>query len=108
MFQGQYGGQFEAVSLSSLPHGDKILSFGQEVLALAGLPQDLLYARVDLALAKKDLALAKEDLHPVLMELEVLEPDLFTGGNREAGITFARAIRGLLDRRPGGGRISGH
>ena len=66
-----------------------LLDFGQTVLSLACLPPDLLYARVDLALAR--------DSTPVLMEVELIEPALYTADNPQAGANFARAVRRRVD-----------
>ena len=70
-----------------------LLVFGQSVLSLACLPPDLLYARVDLALARD----SGNHLTPVLMELELLEPALYTADNPQAGANFARAARRRVD-----------
>ena len=82
-----------------------LLVFGQSVLSVACLPPDLLYARVDLALAREsstrvDVALARDSgnhLTPVLMELELIEPALYTADNPQAGANFARAARRRVD-----------
>ena len=70
-----------------------LLAFGQSVLSVASLPPDLLYARVDLALARD----STNHLSPVLMELELLEPALYTADNPQAGANFARAARRRAD-----------
>ncbi len=59
--QADFGGSLETAT----PAGDTI-GFGEAVLAAAGRPW--LYARVDLV---------ETDRGPVLMELELIEPDLF-------------------------------
>ena len=76
--------------LNSVPESEALLSFGKEVLALAGLAKDLLYARVD-------VVLAGDDLDPVLMELELIEPALFNRGSKETSRKFARAVKMILD-----------
>ena len=70
-----------------------LLAFGQSVLSVASLPPDLLYARVDLALARD----SGNHLPPVLMELELIEPALYTADNPQAGANFARAARKRVD-----------
>ena len=52
--------------------------------ALAAVSEPLLYARVDLV---RDL-----DDRPVVMELELLEPDLYLGEEAAAQERFARAV----------------
>ncbi len=53
-------------------------------LALAAVEERLLYARIDMV---RDL-----DGRPVVMELELLEPDLYLGEEAEAQARFARAV----------------
>lgn len=62
------------------------------MLAQAGLPKDLLYARVD-------VVLAGEGQQPVLMELELIEPALYNRGNRETSRSFARAVKRIIERK---------
>lgn len=57
---------------------------------LAAVEEPLLYARVDLV---RDDAGA-----PLLIELELLEPDLYLGYDPEAGARFARAVRAEAER----------
>lgn len=56
---------------------------------LASVEEPLLYARVDLV----------RDLHgaPALIELELIEPDLYLGYAPDGGQAFARAVRRALD-----------
>ena len=81
------------MDITQTPTLPSLLDFGQSVLSLASLPPDLLYARVDLALARDSAS----HLSPVLMELELLEPALYTADNPQAGANFARAARRRVD-----------
>ena len=81
------------MDLTQTPSLASLLDFGQSVLSLASLPPDLLYARVDLALARD----SDNHQNPVLMELELLEPNLYTTDNPQAGANFARAARRRVD-----------
>lgn len=58
---------------------------------LQSIDEPLLYARVDMV----------RDAHrkPVLMELELVEPDLYLGHDPEAGAGFARAVRVAVEGR---------
>jgi len=91
--QSRYGGQYQFVDITQSAELASLLDFGQSVLSLACLPPDLLYARVDLALARD----SGDQLSPVLMELELLEPALYTADNPQAGANFARAARRRVD-----------
>ncbi len=78
--QGDFGGTWEAV-----PPSKSVRAFGDAVLAAITRPW--LYARVDLVEAERG---------PVLMELELIEPDLFltpAGAARLAAALLARAGR---------------
>ena len=81
------------MDITQTPTLPSLLDFGQSVLSLASLPPDLLYARVDLALTRD----SGTHLTPVLMELELFEPNLYTTDNPEAGANFARAARRMVD-----------
>jgi glutathione synthase/RimK-type ligase-like ATP-grasp enzyme len=59
--------------------------------ALRAADTDLLYARVDLV---RDL-----DKKPVVIELELVEPDLYLGYDPEAPARFVKAVTDALDRR---------
>jgi len=92
--QGSYGGQVEQLIVDD-EQGHVIKTFAQRALQIAPF-QNLLYARVDVTLAKpsqEDSPLTLAGTTPVLMELEVFEPDLFTGGNPAAAKRYAEAIR---------------
>lgn len=52
---------------------------------LAAVEEPLLYARVDLVRGKED--------RPLLMELELVEPDLYLGFDPTKGAGFAKAVR---------------
>ncbi|MEA1013076.1 hypothetical protein [Sphingosinicella sp. LY1275] len=56
--------------------------------ALAAVDEDLLYARVDLVRGL--------DGRPALMELELVEPDLYLGYDPEQGAAFAAAVRAAI------------
>lgn len=60
---------------------------------LAAIEEPLLYARVDLVRDAKR--------QPVLMELELVEPDLYLDHDPENGAAFARAVRRAVDGRRG-------
>lgn len=55
---------------------------------LQAIEEPLLYARVDLVRDRQG--------KPALIELELIEPDLYLGYDPEAGARFARAVRGAL------------
>lgn len=55
---------------------------------LNAVEESLLYARVDLVRDREG--------KPALIELELIEPDLYLGYDPEAGARFARAVRGAL------------
>jgi len=76
--QPEWGGHIEAYQ----PEPD-VLAAARRILQSVSEP--LLYARVDLV---RDGA-----GRPVLMELELIEPDLYLGFDPERGAGFARAVR---------------
>lgn len=76
--QGDFGGTVEAVTPSR-----SIRAFGDTVLGAVSRPW--LYARVDLV---------ETDRGPVLMELELIEPDLFLTPVAAAGLAAALLARG--------------
>jgi glutathione synthase/RimK-type ligase-like ATP-grasp enzyme len=57
---------------------------------LDAVEEDLLYARVDLVRGS--------DGRPMLIELELIEPDLYLGYDPAGGAGFAGAIKELIDR----------
>ena len=57
---------------------------------LDAVEEDLLYARVDLVRGA--------DGRPMLIDLELIEPDLYLGYDRSGGAHFARAIKELIVR----------
>jgi glutathione synthase/RimK-type ligase-like ATP-grasp enzyme len=59
---------------------------------LAAVDEDLLYARIDLATGL--------DGRPALIELELIEPDLYIGYDRSRGSKFAAAVRREIETRP--------
>uniref|UniRef100_B0T7A3 Transporter n=1 Tax=Caulobacter sp. (strain K31) TaxID=366602 RepID=B0T7A3_CAUSK len=75
--QPQFGGQ-----VSSVAPEPEALHAAEMVLRAAGAP--LTYARVDL--------IRGLDGTPQLMELEVIEPDLFLGHAHDGGAAFAEAV----------------
>jgi glutathione synthase/RimK-type ligase-like ATP-grasp enzyme len=76
--QPEYGGHISPLT----PDAD-VLAAADAVLAAVEEP--LLYARVDLV---RDL-----DGRPALIELELIEPDLYLDYDPERGAAFARAVR---------------
>jgi len=92
--QGGYGGKFEQMTLDD-EEGCIIKSFAEKVLNVAPF-QNLLYARVDLTLARPragdDTLLTPSGSTPVLMELELFEPALFTEISKAAVERYADAI----------------
>jgi len=58
---------------------------------LAAVEEPLLYARVDLVRGKED--------RPLLMELELVEPDLYLGFDPTKGAGFAKAVRAAAKQR---------
>jgi glutathione synthase/RimK-type ligase-like ATP-grasp enzyme len=79
--QPQFGGQVSGVAPEP-----EALHAAQMVLKAAGAP--MTYARVDL--------IRGLDGTPQLMELELIEPDLFLDHAHDAGAAFARAVVGAL------------
>lgn len=82
--------EYDGIITAHQPAPDE-LAVADAVLAAAG--EELLYARVDLV---RDL-----DGDPVLMELELVEPDLYLGHDPEAPARFANAIVQTVRRRSG-------
>ncbi len=68
-------------------HTPTAAEFATAEKALAAAPGKLTYARVDMV-----------DYQgiPTLMELELIEPELFLGHNSNASVRFAKVIQGLL------------
>ena len=79
--QPQFGGQVSGVAPEP-----EALHAAEMVLKVAGGP--LTYARIDL--------IRGLDGTPQLMELEVIEPDLFLGHAHDGGAAFAAAVVGAL------------
>lgn len=82
--QAEYGGR-ETVHLPD----KKIIDSARKILELAGMP--ILYARVD-GVVEQDRLL--------LMELELMEPDLFLGSYRSAIDNFVFAIKQRIETYP--------
>ena len=80
--QVQYGGVYTA--LASAPAG--ALALAEQTLAAIDAP--LLYARID--------AVPDADGRWLLMEAELIEPDLYLGVDPQAGARFADAVQALL------------
>jgi glutathione synthase/RimK-type ligase-like ATP-grasp enzyme len=70
------------------PHAPAPDEFAAAEAILAAVEEDLLYARVDIC---RDAAGA-----PVLMELELVEPDLYFQHDPKGGAAFADAVLGAL------------
>lgn len=81
--QSQFGGHYTV--LDAPPAG--ALDLAQRALAAVDVP--LLYARVD--------TVPDADGRWMLMELELIEPDLYLAVDPSRGASFADAVRGLLD-----------
>ena len=81
--QSQFGGRY--VVLDAAPPG--ALELAQQVLATIDEP--LLYARVD--------TVPDADGRWMLMEIELIEPDLYLAVDPRRGAGFAAAVRALLD-----------
>ncbi len=79
--QVQFGGRYQAVT----PPPDALV-LAETVLA--GIDEDLLYARIDLARGP--------DGGWLLMEAELIEPDLYLLQAPDRGEAFARAVKGRL------------
>ena len=79
--QVQFGGRYESVAPSP-----EALALAEAVLA--GIDEDLLYARIDMARGA--------DGSWLLMEAELIEPDLYLAQAPDGGAAFARAVKGRL------------
>lgn len=79
--QSEYGGAYRAVAPPS-----EALALARQVLDAVDAP--LLYARIDLVPDERGRWL--------LMEAELIEPDLYLGQAPDAGAAFAGAVRALL------------
>jgi glutathione synthase/RimK-type ligase-like ATP-grasp enzyme len=79
--QSEYGGDYRAVAPAP-----EALALARQVLDAIGAP--LLYARIDLV--------PDNDGRWLLMEAELIEPDLYLGQAPDAGAAFADAVRALL------------
>ena len=74
---------------------DILKPFAEAVLRACPF-KDLLYARVDIALTKR----AESDLTPVLMELELFEPDVFVGKTVDQSVVnYVDAIQSKISSR---------
>ncbi|MBU1325080.1 MAG: transporter [Alphaproteobacteria bacterium] len=79
--QVQFGGRYQSVEPPP-----EALALAETVLA--GIDEDLLYARIDMARGP--------DGDWVLMEAELIEPDLYLAQAPDGGAAFARAVKGRL------------
>jgi hypothetical protein len=79
--QSEYGGDYRAVAPAP-----GALALAQQVLDATAAP--LLYARIDVV--------PDEHGRWLLMEAELIEPDLYLGQAPDAGAAFADAVRALL------------
>ena len=70
------------------PHAPRADEYAAAEAILAAAGDELLYARVDLVRDVED--------KPVLMELELVEPDLYLGFSPDAPAAFARAVTKLI------------
>jgi glutathione synthase/RimK-type ligase-like ATP-grasp enzyme len=84
--QPEWGGQ-----ISRYEPEDDVLDAAHR--ALSKVEEELLYARVDMV--------RDEGGRPLLMELELIEPDLYLGFDPEQGKGFARAVRWAAERAAG-------
>jgi len=80
--QVQFGGRYESVTPAP-----EALALAETVLR--NIDEDLLYARIDMA--------RSPDGGWLLMEAELIEPDLYLDQAPDAGAAFARAVKGRLD-----------
>lgn len=80
--QVQFGGRYESVTPAP-----EALALAETVLR--NIDEDLLYARIDMT--------RDADGGWLLMEAELIEPDLYLAQAPDAGAAFARAIKGRLD-----------
>lgn len=83
--QVQFGGENSA-------HAPDAEAFAAAESVLGAIAHPLLYARVDLI---RDL-----DGRWALIEVELIEPDLYLGYAPDAGARFARAVRGAIEGAP--------
>ena len=74
--------EYDGIISACTPEADE-LEAAARILAAVGEP--LLYARIDLARGL--------DGRPALIELELIEPDLYLGYDPAAGAAFAAAVR---------------
>lgn len=79
--QVQFGGRYQSVEPPP-----EALALAETVLA--GIDEDLLYARIDMA--------RDADGGWLLMEAELIEPDLYLAQAPDGGAAFARAVKGRL------------
>lgn len=77
--------EYDSTVTGYVPMADELAAAER---VLEAVEEPLLYARVDFV---RDL----ED-KPALIEIELIEPDLYLGYEPEAGARFARAVRGAL------------
>lgn len=87
--------EFDGIIAAHRPDRDERAA-ADRILEAVGEP--LLYARIDLVRGP--------DGQPLLIELELIEPDLYLGHDAEAGRRFAEAVTKALHH-PGGGRDPG-
>jgi glutathione synthase/RimK-type ligase-like ATP-grasp enzyme len=80
------------------PHRPEADEIAAAERVLASIEEDLLYARIDLVRGSDDA--------PALIEIELIEPDLYLGFDPSQGRLFAEAVRKRLsDLAPSPGRI---
>ncbi|QPQ55403.1 hypothetical protein IC614_01975 [Allosphingosinicella flava] len=77
--------EYDGIITAHQPDGDEMEAAEQ---ILAAVEEDLLYARVDLVRGL--------DGKPALIELELIEPDLYLGYDPDAPARFAAAVKSLL------------
>ncbi len=79
--------EYDGIITACVPEADELEAARR---ILEAVEEDLLYARVDLARGL--------DGKPVLIELELIEPDLYLGYDKGKGAGFAAAVRRALAR----------
>ena len=76
--------EYDGVITRHEPTADELATAGK---VLAAIDEDLLYARIDLV---------RGAAGPLLIEIELIEPDLYLGYDPSGGALFARAARELI------------
>ena len=77
--------EYDGVISTQVPHADELEA---AAAIFAAVDENLLYARVDLVRGL--------DGRPELIELELIEPDLYLGYDGKGGATFAEAVLGAV------------